>query len=43
MEESAVTIQKKEAMMVFTADHPRPDYALKDGQEIAKGLRAQKK
>jgi dienelactone hydrolase len=43
VEESAVTIQKKEAMMVFTADHPRPDYALKDGQEIAKGLRAQKK
>jgi len=38
VDESPVVIEKKETLHVFTPEHPRPAYALKDGAEIAKAL-----
>ncbi len=37
-DESAVTIEKPETLYVWTAEHPRPDYALKDGNAIAEAM-----
>jgi hypothetical protein len=39
IDESLVTIEPEEALHVFTAEHPRPDYALKNGDSIFKILK----
>jgi len=36
--EEGITIEKPEAMHVFTGKHPRPDYALQGGEAISKAL-----
>jgi hypothetical protein len=43
VDESDAVIEDMESLCVFSAAHPRPAHALKDGQAVAEALEAQKK